>query len=134
MDGLGLFAAAIQGLLFGLAVLVVLGGLDDLIVDIAYLVFLFRDRAVKVVSTEERLKAKAEQPIAVMVPAWQEAGVIGSMLDNLLRSFDYHDYAVFVGVYPNDPATAKAVEAMRRTDRRVHIVTCPRSGPTSKGD
>ena len=57
MDGLGLYAAAIQGLLFGLAVLVVLGGLDDLIVDIAYLVLRLRDRAVKSVETEESLKA-----------------------------------------------------------------------------
>jgi len=134
MEGLGLYAAAIQGLLFGLAVLVVLGGLDDLIVDIAYLVFRFRTRAAKPFATEQDLRARKEQPIAVMVPAWQEAAVIGGMLDNLLRSFDYADYAVFVGVYPNDPATAKAVEAVRRRDRRIHVVTCRRSGPTSKGD
>jgi adsorption protein B len=132
MDALGLYAAGIRGLLFGLSGLVVLGGIDDLIVDVDYLVYRLRRRPRSL--TEEELRARQEQPIAIMVPAWREAGVIAGMLDNLLRSTDYTDYAVFVGVYPNDPATAHAVETIRRRDRRVHIVTCPRPGPTSKGD
>ena len=136
MDGLGLYATGIQGLLFGLALIAVLGGLDDLVIDIAYLIYRFQGRraAVDWPLREEHLKALTEQPLAVMVPAWQEAGVIAGMLDNLLRSVDYRDYAVFVGVYPNDPETAREVEHIRRRDRRIHIVACPRPGPTSKGD
>lgn len=132
MGALGLYAAGIKGLLFGLALVVVLGGLDDLVVDAAYLVYRLRRRPPAL--TEADLGARAQQPIAIMIPAWREADVIAGMLDNLLRSTDYGHYAVFVGVYPNDPATAKAVETVRRRDRRVHIVTCPRPGPTSKGD
>ncbi|HKJ73680.1 MAG TPA: glycosyltransferase, partial [Alphaproteobacteria bacterium] len=124
MDGLGLYATGIQGLLFGLALIAVLGGLDDLVIDIAYLIYRFQGRraAVDWPLREEHLKALTEQPLAVMVPAWQEAGVIAGMLDNLLRSVDYRDYAVFVGVYPNDPETAREVEHIRRRDRRIHIV------------
>ncbi len=135
MDGLGLYAAAIQVLLFGLAVLVVLGGLDDLLVDIAYVVIRLRRRSeISPAGTEQDLKALPEQPVAVMVPAWREANVIGAMLDNLVRTIDYADFAVFVGTYPNDAPTRAAVESARRRDRRIHIVTCPRPGPTSKGD
>ena len=138
MAWLGLYAAAMRGLLLGLAVVVVAGGIDDLIVDVAYLVYRlarrFRPDAGLHALREEDLRTRSEQPIAVMVPAWHEAAVIAGMLDNLLRSTDYADYAVFVGVYPNDPATAREVEAVRRRDRRVHVVTCPRPGPTSKGD
>ena len=138
MEGLGLYAACLRAFLFGLALLVVLGGLDDLVVDIAYLALRLRrwfrpsddDRPL----TEDDLKQGPEQPIAVMVPAWQEATVIGGMLDNLLRSCDYANYAVFVGIYPNDPATETAVRAARRGDARVHIVHTPHPGPTSKGD
>lgn len=138
MAWLGLYAAAMRGLLFGLAALVVAGGIDDLVVDGAYLTYRLRRRfwpdAGPHALGEDDLKTRPEQALAVMVPAWQEARVIAGMADNLLRSIDYGDYAVFVGVYPNDPATAAAVETVRRRDRRVHIVTCPRPGPTSKGD
>jgi bacteriophage N4 adsorption protein B len=137
MEGLGLYAACVKGLLFGVALVVVLGGLDDLVVDAAYLIYRLQRRLSRSGGpplAEGDLKPQPEQPIAVMVPAWQESNVIAGMLDNLLRSFDYANYAVFVGVYPNDAATEQAVGTVSRRDTRLHIVRCPHPGPTSKGD
>jgi adsorption protein B len=44
--------------------------------------------------------------MAVLVPAWDESGVIASMLRAALDRFDYPNYSIFVGYYRNDPATA----------------------------
>lgn len=63
-----------------------------------------------------------EQPgrLAVFIPAWDEAAVIGAMLRHTLRTFDHDDYRLYVGCYPNDPATIAAVEAV--DDPRVRLV------------
>lgn len=71
-------------------------------------------------------------PMAVVVPAWDESSVIGPMLRTLLATARYDAYRVFVGVYPNDPATIDAVRAVG--DPRIQVVTCRRPGPTTKAD
>ncbi|MGL4543239.1 MAG: glycosyl transferase family protein, partial [Polymorphobacter sp.] len=71
-------------------------------------------------------------PIAIIVPAWDEAAVIGQMLTNLLGRLDYPRYRVFVGVYPNDPASRAAVAAI--ADHHVETTVCQRPGPTTKAD
>ncbi|HEX8443921.1 MAG TPA: glycosyl transferase family protein [Allosphingosinicella sp.] len=70
--------------------------------------------------------------LAVFVPAWDEAKVIGGMLRATLDRFDHPDYRVYVGTYPNDPATIAAVEAIQ--DERVRLVIGPVPGPTTKAD
>lgn len=69
--------------------------------------------------------------IAVFVPAWDEAAVIGEMLDHAGRAWA-GDHVVYVGCYPNDPATVAAVRAV--ADPRVRLVVGPAPGPTSKAD
>ena len=56
---------------------------------------------------------RAEQPIAIMVPAWHEYDVIAAMVEDIVRVLDYRNYVVFVGTYQNDPATIAEVERMR---------------------
>lgn len=73
-------------------------------------------------------------PIAVFIPAWDEARVIGPMLRSALARFDYPDYALYVGVYPNDPATIAEVAKVAESDGRVRLVIGPRPGPTTKAD
>jgi adsorption protein B len=68
--------------------------------------------------------------IAVLVPAWDEASVIASMLKAMLSSFDYDNYRVFVGHYRNDPATAAAIASVR--DERIQPVEVDADGPTTK--
>src|SRR4029079_19326618 len=43
--------------------------------------------------------------IAILVPAWDEASVIASMLKATVKRLDYPDYRIVVGHYRNDPAT-----------------------------
>jgi adsorption protein B len=45
------------------------------------------------------------------------------MLRTALGRFDHGDYRIYVGVYPNDPATIAAVGAVAREDRRVRMVS-----------
>ena len=54
------------------------------------------------------------------------------MLRDLTARLVYQHYRVFVGVYPNDPATAAAVTAVG--DPRIALVRCSRPGPTTKAD
>jgi bacteriophage N4 adsorption protein B len=71
-------------------------------------------------------------PLAIFVPAWDEAAVIGPMLAHALRVFDHPDYRLYVGCYPNDVDTIAAVEAV--ADPRVRLVIGTVAGPTTKAD
>ena len=87
-----------------------IGGIDDFIIDS---VFLCRRlwRKLIVYSRHERMTTAtlpaSRQPgrIAIFIPAWQEADVIGRMLRNALNRWGNQDYRIFVGIYPNDRAT-----------------------------
>lgn len=116
-----------------LGVLLAVSALDDLLIDMLFIRHLVWRR----INGEPRpapaaLMATATAPMAIIVPAWDEAAVIGAMLTRLLASLDYPDYRVFVGLYPNDPAGIAAVGAIR--DRRLQPVMCGRPGPTTKSD
>jgi adsorption protein B len=76
--------------------------------------------------------AAAPGRLAVFVPAWDEAAVIGAMLAHAGRAFAAADHRLYVGCYPNDPATIAAVRAAR--NGRVRLVVGPAPGPTSKAD
>ena len=70
--------------------------------------------------------------IAILVPAWDEAAVIASMLKATVERLDYDDYRIFVGHYRNDPATAAAIASV--TDERIESVLVDADGPTTKAD
>lgn len=71
---------------------------------------------------------------AIFIPAWDEAEVIGGMLALTLERLRGADCELFVGCYPNDPATLAIVKAFGRRDARVRPVVTPRRGPTTKAD
>ena len=56
------------------------------------------------------------------------------MLRTALARYDYADYRIYVGVYPNDPATLAAAGAVAATDDRVRLVINPLPGATTKAD
>lgn len=131
LTGLALLHLAARELLtlaaFGLA----LSGLDDLFIDLVYIGR--RLAGARPVPTPEPAPAAGEPRwLAVLVPAWDEAAVIGAMLARLTATQRYPRFHVFVGVYPNDPATRAAVLAVG--DARVSAVLCARPGPTTKAD
>jgi adsorption protein B len=70
--------------------------------------------------------------IALLIPAWDEASVIASMLKATLARIDYPDYRIFVGSYRNDPATAAAIASV--ADARIEAVQVDCDGPTTKAD
>lgn len=120
------------------AAVIFFNGLDDLFIDVYYYVlqayrFLFL-RGKYLPLSEAQLRAKPEQRIAVLLPAWKESPVIARMLRNTFETVDYKLFDVFVGTYPNDEETSHAVEEVAHDNLRVHRIVCPHDGPTNKSD
>lgn len=110
-----------------------LGGIDDLLVDLAWLYHRLRS------GSSERSLAQLPTPaspgrFAIFVPAWEEAGVIGAMLRTALDRIDHPAYRIYVGCYPNDRATIDAVARIAERDDRIRLVIGTRPGPTTKAD
>jgi adsorption protein B len=108
-----------------------LSGLDDLFIAV---VWLATRRKRFPWPADADLEQTPERRIAVFVPLWREHRVIGQMLEHNLSVIRYSNYDVFVGVYPNDELTERAVAETAQRDSRVHLAVCPHPGPTSKGD
>jgi adsorption protein B len=131
-------ACAIDGvlretLLFA-ALGILIGGLDDLVLDLGYgVVRLLRRRRVPD-DTAGQPSPRCHRRLAIFVPAWDESAVIGAMLRSALARFDHPEYRIYVGVYPNDRPTIDAAAAVAETDRRVRLVIGAAPGPTTKGD
>ena len=114
-----------------LAIWILISGLDDLFITLA---FLLTRRKRFPWPADDALDRTPERRIAILVPLWREHLVIGQMLEHNLTAIRYSAYDLFIGVYPNDSPTARAVEQATRLHPRVHMVTGPHDGPTSKGD
>ncbi|QLC22831.1 glycosyl transferase family protein [Parasphingopyxis sp. CP4] len=71
---------------------------------------------------------------AVFIPAWDEANVIGPMLEHMARQFEGRNYRAFVGCYPNDPATIAEVKEVAERYPKICLVICRKQGPTTKAD
>ncbi|WP_343228361.1 glycosyl transferase family protein [Sphingomonas yunnanensis] len=126
MTALGLLDRAVtETTLFAAFVLFILG-LDDLLLDLIAAVTGRSDPDVRTVSGPSRLR------FAVFIPAWREERVIGAMLRATLARYDHPSYRLYVGCYPNDPATAAAVRSVN--DPRVRLVVGGGDGPTTKAD
>lgn len=113
----------------------VLLGLGDLFVDVAWVMLAVKRMARPAVAP--RIAADISPstrpgPLAVFVPAWDEAKVITDMLHHALETLGSGNYRIYVGCYPNDPETIAAVRAL--ADPRVRLVVGPSAGPTSKAD
>ncbi len=129
---------ALSALMAVLIPVFVISGIDDFVVDLYYLGRatlrkLGAKRKFRPLE-EQELQRVREKPVAIMIPAWQEAAVIGRMLENTLATLDYGNYEIFVGSYPNDPETAQEVDRVRDRAANVHTIICPNPGPTSKAD
>jgi adsorption protein B len=130
-------AIAREATLFA-AIWFLIGGVDDLLVDLIYAVRAIRLRTIG--SRQQSLTSSASMDltppgrIVVFVAAWDESQVIGRMLETALARFDHADYRIYVGTYPNDPATIAAVADVAERDARVRLVIGTAPGPTTKAD
>lgn len=110
---------------------------NDLLVDLIYFTRVIW-RGIAVYTRYPRAFASALPSredagfIALFVPAWDESAVIASMLRATTARLDYANYRIFVGHYPNDPATGAAIASVR--DQRIGAVMLERDGPTTKAD
>jgi len=120
------------------AIWFLVGGLDDLLVDLIYaarrahLALAAPFRPHPAASTLH--DAPPSGRIIVFVAAWDEAPVIGKMLRTALARFAHADYRIYVGTYPNDPATTAVVADVAAADPRVRPVIGGTPGPTTKAD
>ncbi len=128
----GLAAVTREVLLFA-AFGFLVGGIDDLLVDGLYICGRLSGRGRRLALGSLPSPAKPGR-LAIFVPAWDEVAVIGPMLDAALRSIEHDGYRIYVGTYPNDPATIGAVASIADRDPRVRLVIGPVPGPTTKGD
>jgi adsorption protein B len=116
-----------------------IGGIDDLLMDLLFLARkCWRDVAIYArfprMTTATLPDSPASGPIAIFIPAWKEADVIGPMLRHALGRWQTGDYRLFVGVYPNDAETIAAVAAVAEGQERIVVAVNARAGPTTKAD
>ena len=115
----------------------IFSGIDDLFFDIVYWGY-FLVRKIKPDPRDhigyETLLAIPEQKIALIIGCWQESNVIENMVRYNLSNIDYINFAIFIGVYPNDKETLREARRMEKTYNNVHCVINKTNGPTNKAD
>ena len=111
------------------------GALDELAVDLAWLWLRFTGRAPRLaLSRDEARRRVLSGRAAVLIPAWQEDQVIGHTVAHALQAWPQADLRLYVGVYANDPATLQAASEAAAGDRRLRVVVHESAGPTTKAD
>lgn len=138
-------------LLLFAAVFFLLGALDELALDLAYLWLRLTGRRTERVAAEplQPLDTAADfpaaitgvplirplgGPVAVFIPAWHEALVIGTTIRHTLAAWPQTELVLYVGCHFNDPATIAAVRQAAGGDARLRLVVHNVAGPTCKAD
>jgi adsorption protein B len=122
-------------LLLFAGVFFLIGALDELAVDAVWAWLKLRRRAMTGSVQREMfgrwvLNGKA----AVLIPAWNEAEIIGTTIAHTLRAWPHDGLRLYVGLYRDDAATLEAAIRGAAGDRRVRMVIHDRAGPTTKAD
>lgn len=119
-------------LLLFAAIWFAVGSLDELGMDLLWLWLRLTGRV-----HTGRAPADSTRPLrgiaAVLVPAWQEAAVVGAMLSHTLKVWPQAELRIYAGCYRNDVATLAAIVAAA-SDTRLRIVVHDCDGPTTKAD
>lgn len=112
-----------------------LGGLDELVVDFTWIWLRLSGRAKSLrVERNELGQRELTGPAAVFIPAWQEAQVIEFTIAHALAAWPQTGLRLYVGCYRNDEPTFEAVERGALGDPRLRLVVHDRQGPTTKAD
>ncbi len=133
----GVAADLLGWLLVPLSLYILVSALDDFLVDALWVLRELKQgvkRWRRGPETGLQSRSIPERPIAIAIPCWGEANVIGAMLDHNLAALRYSKYLVLVGVYPNDAATRRAVAEAAKRHPKVRAVCLPHDGPTVKAD
>lgn len=122
------------GLIF--VILLIFISLDDLIWDIY---ILFRSKRMKTgtsIITYKELRDTVPGFLAIVIAAYREEDVLEDVIENLIDTNHYPNsmYHIFLGVYPNDPATLNVADRLSKKHANVHKVIHVLDGPSSKAD
>ena len=133
LDGMTVVAA---GMLAAASGIFVAYSLDEIALLCAYALWYVRHgrKSRRRPLSAALLRQEPERRLAIILPAWDESNVIRRMLLANLARLDYENYRIFVGVYPNDPATQGEVKSLALEHPRIACVVVERPGPTTKGD
>jgi bacteriophage N4 adsorption protein B len=119
------------------AVVFLVGGISDTALDVVWIVrstwrrlFVYRCHARA--SAETLAPPATTGRIAIFIPAWDESAVIAAMLRHTVEALSHDNCTIYVGVYPNDPATLAAVASVASPRIRTVVGSC--DGPTTKAD
>lgn len=137
MASVAIVAAACRELMLIAATGIVIGGINDLVVDLIWIArtmwrHIFIYRQFPAANSENLAPAAASGPVAIFIPAWDESAVIGHMLRHAASAWGNADWRIYAGAYPNDPGTIAAINAVNST--KIHIVIGDLPGPTTKAD
>ena len=123
------------------AIFLLLGGLDALCVDAIWIARRVYRRWTFYRITPPLRAHQLPTPsddglLAIFVPAWGEAAVIGTMLQHCTRQWHHSPcrHRIYVGCYPNDPKSAAAVINAARSNMHIQLVLVRHDGPTTKAD
>lgn len=140
MNGLGLVLdVAMRELALFAAVGLLIGGIDDLVMDGIWIARAARRRWRGFPRATMATLPPPDRPgrIAIFIGAWDEATVIGAMLRTTLDRIDHADYRIFVGTYPNDAATADAIAQVAQSHAKGDVIRRVDGilpGPTTKAE
>jgi len=136
-DAVRLYWTILSGLTVYAAIAIFISSVDDAFLDLYYWVLTVQrivTRPFRYVPSMKQLHEMEQKKLAVMVPAWHEADVIGRMLVNTLKTMDYRNYEIFVGVYPNDQETINEVNRIVSQNEGINVAFVGHDGPTCKAD
>jgi bacteriophage N4 adsorption protein B len=123
------------------AVWLLIGALDDLAIDLIW-IGRWIYRRTRYYQLQPPLRTHqlpaSTQPglLAIFIPAWGEAAVIGAMLANCTKAWANSDcpYRVYVGCYPNDNGSVAKVISAARLSPNIRLVLVGHPGPSTKAD
>lgn len=142
MNGFFAISELIQReLLLFSAIWLLVGAVDDLCVDLIWIGRRFYRkqayyRSHRPLRTYELPRGRNRGLLAVFVPAWGEAAVIGAMLAHCTRAWAASRCAhrIYVGCYPNDNASVAEVIRAARHNPNIRLVLVADHGPSTKAD
>ncbi len=131
-----------------------IGGIDDIVIDLIWmmrwcyrrLTFYRYKRPMDIEAFKKKYNLnysalRKNQKIyseyhAIFIPAWNEADVIGEMLDGCKLAWMQGDIAhrIYVGCYPNDNECIAQVIAAAKYNPNISLILCVDDGPTTKAD
>jgi adsorption protein B len=128
-------ALAEHELLLFAGVFFLLGSVDELTIDLAWIWLRLTGRVPTLrIQRGNHVGAPLAGPAALLIPAWHEERILATTIAHELAAWPQLDLRLYAGCYRNDVGTAEAIVRGADGDPRVRLVVHDRDGPTTKAD